>query len=447
MVLAIVVLISGAFIAWMVFMSRNPALAPKAKQTSTASKVQVEEVLSAAQKGSRAAETSNSFLQEDALRSSRGRETVRFAPVTTEDLGGTSMKELVEAGAHPAVPSLGSSRDPLSRALEASDTPPATPTEEKVEEVFRLPATPQAGSQGGSPNAKILKFEGDPRAEEENPPNPSEPTLPAPGARRPANYLPLGGTIPVTVQTPINTANPDPMVRLQVNGSVRFRGRNRIPVGTTILATPQYSGRYGDTRVYLTAHTILYPDGSTTPIDALIRSEDYSVGLEGYYHDQPLEKRAIDVATPIGLVALADQLSNRTESTGGSTTTSQPSQELLAFAREMTGRELEKLDERYPPFVEIKRGTRGVLELQSAVDLRRVMPPESGTQAKVGARRGNGKHTNQSSGTQYRSIGQILNDFPELPELLASGEPLPPELLEVGGPIVEQLISYAARKE
>jgi hypothetical protein len=204
-------------------------------------------------------------------------------------------------------------------------------------------------------------------------------------AKRPSgfetgNFLPKGQLIPVIFQTNVTTLDLSGMVEMQVAGTVKFNGDViRLPYGTKIYGSA--STKNVADRIGITANTIVLTDGTEFRIEGVALDVDARAGVRGYYVPQPAAVELFPYANAgiLGaLQTLGQSQQVTTQSALGLTTstTQNPNswrnslvtagQQALqdAFNREQT-----LLDQRYPAYVIVKRGTMAYIQLSSALDL------------------------------------------------------------------------------
>jgi hypothetical protein len=214
-------------------------------------------------------------------------------------------------------------------------------------------------------------------------------------AKRPSgfdtgNFLPKGQLIPVIFQTNVTTLDLSGMVEMQVAENVRFNGDViRLPYGTKIYGSA--STKNVADRIAITANTIVFTDGTELHIDGVALDGDAQAGVRGYYVPQPAAVQLFPYANEAAIGALQTLGQSQqvtTQSALGLTTSSiqnpgswrnslvTAGQQALqdAFNREQT-----MLDQRYPAYVIVKRGTLACIRLSSALDLNAgkiFQPPE-----------------------------------------------------------------------
>jgi hypothetical protein len=214
-------------------------------------------------------------------------------------------------------------------------------------------------------------------------------------AKRPSgfdteNFLPKGQLIPVIFQTNVTTLDLSGMVEMQVAENVKFNGDViRLPYGTKIYGSA--STKNVADRIAITANTIVFTDGTELHIDGVALDSDARAGVRGYYVPQPAAVQLfpyVNEAAIGALQTLGQSQQVTTQSALGLTTSSiqnpnswrnslvNAGQQALqdAFNREQT-----MLDQRYPAYVIVKRGTMAYIQLSSALDLNAgkiFQPPE-----------------------------------------------------------------------
>ncbi len=204
-------------------------------------------------------------------------------------------------------------------------------------------------------------------------------------AKRPSgfdtgNFLPKGQLIPVIFQTNVTTLDLSGMVEMQVAENVKFNGDViRLPYGTKIYGSA--STKNVADRIAIAANTIVFTDGTELHIDGIALDGDDQAGVRGYYVPQPAAVQLFPYANgaAIGVLQTLGQSQQvTTQSALGLTTSSiqnpnswrnslvTAGQQALqdTFNREQT-----MLDQRYPAYVIIKRGTMAYVQLSSALDL------------------------------------------------------------------------------
>jgi hypothetical protein len=214
-------------------------------------------------------------------------------------------------------------------------------------------------------------------------------------AKRPSgfdtgNFLPKGQLIPVIFQTNVTTLDLSGMVEMQVAENVRFNGDViRLPYGTKIYGSA--STKNVADRIAIAANTIVFTDGTELHIDGVALDSDARAGVRGYYVPQPPAVQLFPYANEAAIGALQTLGQSQqvtTQSALGLTTSSiqnpnswrnslvTAGQQALqdTFNREQT-----LLDQRYPAYVIVKRGTLAYIQLSSALDLNAgkiFQPPE-----------------------------------------------------------------------
>jgi hypothetical protein len=204
-------------------------------------------------------------------------------------------------------------------------------------------------------------------------------------AKRPSgfdtgNFLPKGQLIPVVFQTNVTTLDLSGMVEMQVAENVKFNGDViRLPYGTKIYGSA--STKNVADRIAITANTIVFTDGTELHIDGVALDGDARAGVRGYYVPQPAAVQLFPYANEAALGALqtfgqSQQIT--TQSALGLTTSSiqNPNswRNSLVTAGQQAlqdtfNREQAMLDQRYPAYVIVKRGTMAYVQLSSALDL------------------------------------------------------------------------------
>jgi hypothetical protein len=204
-------------------------------------------------------------------------------------------------------------------------------------------------------------------------------------AKRPSgfdtgNFLPKGQLIPVIFQTNVTTLDLSGLVEMQVAENVKFNGDViRLPYGTKIYGSA--STKNVADRIAIEANTIVFTDGTELHIDGVALDRDDQAGVRGYYVPQPAAVQLFPYANEAAIGALQTLGQSQqvtTQSALGLTTSSiqnpnswrnslvTAGQQALqdTFNREQT-----MLDQRYPAYVIVKRGTMAYIQLSSALDL------------------------------------------------------------------------------
>jgi hypothetical protein len=194
------------------------------------------------------------------------------------------------------------------------------------------------------------------------------------------NFLPKGQRIPVIFQTNVTTLDLSGMVEMQVAENVKFNGDViRLPYGTKIYGSA--STKNVADRIAIAANTIVFTDGTELHIDGVALDRDDQAGVRGYYVPQPAAVQLFPYANEAAIGALQTLGQSQqvtTQSALGLTTSSiqnpnswrnslvTAGQQALqdTFNREQT-----MLDQRYPAYVIVKRGTMAYIQLSSALDL------------------------------------------------------------------------------
>jgi hypothetical protein len=194
------------------------------------------------------------------------------------------------------------------------------------------------------------------------------------------NFLPKGQLIPVIFQTNVTTLDLSGMVEMQVAENVKFNGDViRLPYGTKIYGSA--STKNVADRIAIAANTIVFTDGTELHIDGVALDNDDQAGVRGYYVPQPAAVQLFPYANEAAIGALQTLGQSQqvtTQSALGLTTSSiqnpnswrnslvTAGQQALqdTFNREQT-----MLDQRYPAYVIVKRGTLAYIQLSSALDL------------------------------------------------------------------------------
>jgi hypothetical protein len=194
------------------------------------------------------------------------------------------------------------------------------------------------------------------------------------------NFLPKGQLIPVIFQTNVTTLDLSGMVEMQVAENVKFNGDViRLPYGTKIYGSA--STKNVADRIGITANTIVFTDGTELHIDGVALDSDAQAGVRGYYVPQPAAVQLFPYANQAAIGALQTLGQSQqvtTQSALGLTTSSiqnpnswrnslvTAGQQALqdTFNREQT-----MLDQRYPAYVIVKRGTMAYIQLSTALDL------------------------------------------------------------------------------
>jgi hypothetical protein len=214
-------------------------------------------------------------------------------------------------------------------------------------------------------------------------------------AKRPSgfdtgNFLPKGQLIPVIFQTNVTSLDLSGMVEMQVAENVKFNGDViRLPYGTKIYGSA--STKNVADRIAITANTIVFTDGTELHIDGVALDGDARAGVRGYYVPQPAAVQLFPYANEAvvgALQTLGQSPQVTTQSALGLTTSSiqNPNswRNSLVTAGQQAlqdtfNREQAMLDQRYPAYVMVKRGTMAYVQLSSALDLNAgkiFQPPE-----------------------------------------------------------------------
>jgi hypothetical protein len=214
-------------------------------------------------------------------------------------------------------------------------------------------------------------------------------------AKRPSgfdtgNFLPKGQLIPVIFQTNVTTLDLSGMVEMQVSENVKFNGDViRLPYGTKIYGSA--STKNVADRIAITANTIVFTDGTELHLDGVALDSDARAGVRGYYVPQPAAVQLFPYANEAAIGALQTLGQSQqvtTQSALGLTTSSiqNPNswRNSLVTAGQQAlqdtfNREQAMLDQRYPAYVIVKRGTMAYIQLSSALDLNAgkiFQPPE-----------------------------------------------------------------------
>jgi hypothetical protein len=214
-------------------------------------------------------------------------------------------------------------------------------------------------------------------------------------AKRPSgfdtgNFLPKGQLIPVIFQTNVTTLDLSGMVEMQVAENVKFNGDViRLPYGTKIYGSA--STKNVADRIAITANTIVFTDGTELHLDGVALDRDARAGVRGYYVPQPAAVQLFPYANEAAIGALQTLGQSQqvtTQSALGLTTSSiqNPNswRNSLVTAGQQAlqdtfNREQAMLDQRYPAYVIVKRGTMAYIQLSSALDLNAgkiFQPPE-----------------------------------------------------------------------
>jgi hypothetical protein len=184
----------------------------------------------------------------------------------------------------------------------------------------------------------------------------------------------------VVFQTNVTTLDLSGMVEMQVAENVKFNGDViRLPYGTKIYGSA--STKNVADRIAITANTIVFTDGTELHLDGVALDSDARAGVRGYYVPQPAAVQLFPYANEAAsgaLQTLGQSQQVTTQSALGLTTSSvqnpnswrnslvNAGQQALqdAFNREQA-----MLDQRYPAYVIVKRGTMAYVQLSSALDL------------------------------------------------------------------------------
>jgi hypothetical protein len=214
-------------------------------------------------------------------------------------------------------------------------------------------------------------------------------------AKRPSgfdtgNFLPKGQLIPVIFQTNVTTLDLSGMVEMQVAENVKFNGDViRLPYGTKIYGSA--STKNVADRIAIAANTVVFTDGTELHIDGVALDSDARAGVRGYYVPQPAAVQLFPYANEAAIGALQTLGQSQqvtTQSALGLTTSSiqNPNSwrnSLVAAGQQALqdtfNREQAMLDQRYPAYVIVKRGTMAYIQLSSALDLtagKIFQPPE-----------------------------------------------------------------------
>jgi hypothetical protein len=204
-------------------------------------------------------------------------------------------------------------------------------------------------------------------------------------AKRPSgfdtgNFLPKGQLIPVIFQTNVTTLDLSGMVEMQVAENVKFNGDViRLPYGTKIYGSA--STKNVADRIGITASTIVCTDGTELHINGVALDSDAQAGVRGYYVPQPAGVQLFPYANGAAMGALqilSQSQQVTTQSALGLTTSTAQSpnswRNSLVNAGQQAlqdafNREQAMLDQRYPAYVIVKRGTMAYIQLSSALDL------------------------------------------------------------------------------
>jgi hypothetical protein len=211
-----------------------------------------------------------------------------------------------------------------------------------------------------------------------------------PGGFDTGNFLPKGQLIPVIFQTNVTTLDLSGMVEMQVAENVKFNGDViRLPYGTKIYGSA--STKNVADRIAITANTIVFTDGTELHLDGVALDGDARAGVRGYYVPQPAAVQLFPYANEAAIGALQTLGQSQqvtTQSALGLTTSSiqNPNswRNSLVTAGQQAlqdtfNREQAMLDQRYPAYVIVKRGTMAFVQLSSALDLNAgkiFQPPE-----------------------------------------------------------------------
>jgi hypothetical protein len=204
-------------------------------------------------------------------------------------------------------------------------------------------------------------------------------------AKRPSgfdtgDFLPKGQLIPVVFQTNVTTLDLSAMVEMQVAENVKFNGDViRLPYGTKIYGSA--STKNVAERIGITANTIVFTNGTELHINGVALDSDAQAGVRGYYVPQPVAAQLFPYANGAimgALQALGQSQQVTTQSALGVTTSStqNPNNWRTAVAgagqqalQDAFNREQAMLDQRYPAYVIVKRGSLAYIQLSSALDL------------------------------------------------------------------------------
>jgi len=204
-------------------------------------------------------------------------------------------------------------------------------------------------------------------------------------AKRPSgfdtgDFLPKGQLIPVVFQTNVTTLELSGMVEMQVAENVKFNGNViRLPYGTKIYGSAS-TKKVAD-RIGIVANTIVFPNGTELHITGVALDADAQAGVRGYYVPQPAAVQLfpyVNGAAIGALQALSQSQQVSTQSDLGVTTSSTqgPNSWHTALAgagqqalQDAFNREQTMLDQRYPAYVIVKRGTMAYIQLSTALDL------------------------------------------------------------------------------
>jgi hypothetical protein len=194
------------------------------------------------------------------------------------------------------------------------------------------------------------------------------------------NFLPKGQLIPVVFQTNVTTLDLNGMVEMQVAENVKFNGDViRLPYGTKIYGSA--STKNVADRIGISANTIVFTDGTELHIDGVALDGDARAGVRGYYVPQPAAVQLFPYANEAAIGALQTLGQSQQVTTQGAlglTTSSVQNpnswRNSLVTAGQQAlqdafNREQAMLDQRYPAYVIVKRGTMAYVQLSSALDL------------------------------------------------------------------------------
>ncbi len=198
-------------------------------------------------------------------------------------------------------------------------------------------------------------------------------------ARRPSgfdtgNFLPKGQLIPVIFQTNVTTLDLSGMVEMQVAENVKFNGDViRLPYGTKIYGSA--STKSVADRIGITANTIVLADGTELHIEGVALDGDARAGVRGYYVPQPAGVQLFPYANGAvmgALQTLGQSQQVTTQSAFGLTTATTQSpnnwrNSLVSAGQQALqdafNREQAMLDQRYPAYVIVQRGTMAYIQL------------------------------------------------------------------------------------
>lgn len=387
--------------------------------------VQMRDTLQATQTGQNQVGPKGGATEGSDLISTREGEVIRFSPQNEQEIGTNNTLDGLLAQAtrsnQPDTNPRIDSDDPLATILnEGPQKTKSTKNEEEMQVIFGMQGGPGEANNQAQQKAGVIKFtfakSGSDEEPEESPQTPSSNVrytadpLTAGDTPQPSPYLPIGYRIPVTLMTPVRSfeKSAEPIIRMQVNKPVKYMGKTVVSFGTMIIATMGNElPMYGDARLSFEPRFILYPDGSTTPLQGALRSPNDTYGVQGYMITPPPEKQIKDLAAPIGILKVAEALET-TESASGRT--SSANEQLTTWAVEILRQKNAELDRTFvPQHVYIPAGTRCYIELTNTMDMSVRQPPVAAD--------GNGKNSTAqliSTAAQATPTGQLATGGTEL---------------------------------